>query len=85
MKQIKVRRGCYCFLCVLISSRGTDLQIWIYLIMKALSSTSVKGHITESTCPLVDGIQNCAGGHTSVKTSVEASHSLGRVFFKKKS
>lgn len=45
-----------------------------------VGSTGVKGHITESTCPLVDNIQNCAGGHTSVKTSLEASHSLKRVF-----
>lgn len=81
---------CYCFLCVVLFKQrrpklhrswplGLLNRIHFYNERIDVSSSSVKGHITESTCPPVDDIHNCAGGHTSVKTSLE-HHTA---FFKK--
>lgn len=75
MKQIKVRRKKYVTVWCYLNSGGQNYRdlgllngIHFYNERIDVSSSSVKGHNTESTCPLVDDIHNCAGGHTSVKT-----------------
>lgn len=77
---------CYCFLCVVLFKQrrpklhrswplGLLNSIHFYNERIDVSSSSVKGHITESTCPLVDDIHNCRRSHFS-EDIIGTSHSL---------